>query len=227
MCYPWEQIKNNVAIRYIRNVNNETLERNEDNDSEWNARSNRSDGERCSAAPCTSETARRRDGSEARERRQTRYGTLHVPGANEREHSVTGWTLDSKRAEHAHIAVASQSRRGGCGSWFSHFVALIRFERVARERARRRCVASRRVKPLRNFALGVFCDSATLIRVATKKSSGRRMLTNLQTVRRPPRCLRNFGFSRAAKIVVNRREIRTTKWHLRIRRGPSLPRPLP
>lgn len=56
-------------------------------------------------------------------------------------HSVTGSARSGKRAEHAHAVVASQSRRGDRGSR-SHSVSLIRFERVARERARRR-VASR------------------------------------------------------------------------------------
>jgi len=50
---------------------------------------------------------------------------------------VTGSVRSSKRAEHAHAAVASQSRRGGRGSRFPHFVALIRFERIARARRRR------------------------------------------------------------------------------------------
>jgi len=81
-----------------------------------------------------------------RERRRTRCCALHVPGANEKGHSVTGRTRSGKRAEHAHSAVASQSRRGGCGSWLPHFVALIRFERVARERAE---TVRRRARPLR------------------------------------------------------------------------------
>lgn len=55
---------------------------------------------------------------------------------------MTGSDRSGKRAEHAHAAVASQSRRGACGSRYPHFVALIRFERVVRERvSSRRCGA--------------------------------------------------------------------------------------
>lgn len=63
---------------------------------------------------------------------------------------VTGSVRSSKRAEHAHAAVA-QSRRGDRGSRLSHFVALIRFERIAYARvggaSRRRVASSRAVAP--------------------------------------------------------------------------------
>ena len=87
--------------------------------------------------------------------REARCATPHVAGrgtlqSRERlrgDDFVTGSVRSSKRAEtaeHAHATVA-QSRRGGRGSRLPHFVALIRFERIARARvggASRRRVAS-------------------------------------------------------------------------------------
>lgn len=77
-----------------------------------------------------------RDGSEAREK-DDGHGARRCTWRERprRDDSVTGSDRSGKRAEHAHAAVASQSRRGARGSRFPHFVALIRFERVVRERA--------------------------------------------------------------------------------------------
>ena len=75
-----------------------------------------------------------------------RRGTLQSREQLRGDDFVTGSVRSSKRAEHAHAAVA-QSRRGGRGSRLPHFVALIRFERIARARvggASRRRVASSR-----------------------------------------------------------------------------------